>query len=323
MKQLIILLLTGLILSSCTIKNSKEQHNTSHNIPYSVRGLSCNQNICLLGANKGRIGEWDLKTDSIYWMQPDPNNDSSQFRSTAITNEGTFYAIPAGAPMQIWRKALGEKWQVIFSDSNSLAFVDGILAVENKVYGYGDPISDSLYFFSILNKEVKFLASPKMKVGEAGFAASNSGIQFAHEKIYIGTGGTQSRVLVFDISLEKWDIIPTNMRTGEGKGIFALDVEEDQLCLVGGSYQEAKLTDSTCQIFQLPSLVELESPNLPYCSDIEIQGKNNAIATGRNGVFEIQGSRKIQIDTIPYYAIEETNQFIVFAGNGKLKRLSK
>ena len=94
-------------------------------------------------------------------------------------------------------------------------------------------------------QKLEAISLPETLQGEAGFAASGTGIVCVGDStVYIGTGGGEvSRVFISKNRGRNWKAIDTPMRTGEASGVYSLTfMDEQHGVAVGGNYLDSENT---------------------------------------------------------------------------------
>ncbi len=169
--------------------------------------------------------------------------DTVDFRDIEAFNAKTAVAVSAGQPAVIYRTNNGGKtWKKTYEGPNE-AFLDG-LSFEDKKKGfaYGDPVDGKLMVLQTLNGGKSWIAlstTPELAKGEAGFAASGSGILTKNNNIWIASGGTQSQVYYSENAGVDWKSFSVPILQGEAsQGIFSMTfVKEGSIVAVGGDYK--------------------------------------------------------------------------------------
>lgn len=164
----------------------------------------------------------------------------------------------------------GITWTEVYTRLDSGIFLDGMDFFGMTGYCYGDPIDGK--FVVIRSKdhgrtwtEISPEDLPSALPGEAGFAASGTGIVVNENGVWFGTGGDSvSRIFGLRYEQYEWSTNEMSIRSGEGCGIFSLtNTEPNDLLAVGGCYM-----DSTNSASNIGSL---------YFTEYEIDGNKDIV----------------------------------------------
>ncbi len=188
-----------------------------------------------------------------------------------------------------------ESWNLVYENHDEGIFFDGMdFWSDGCGIAFSDPIDNQLYIIETKNKgdswqKINSTALPKTLEGEAGFAASGTGIVcLGDSTVYIGTGGGEvSRVFISHDRGVTWKTVDTPMRSGAASGIYSLTfMDEKNGVAVGGNYLDSLSTNGNCAITSDGGLT-WELPKIPptgYMSCVAHNGNGVLICTGRNGI---------------------------------------
>jgi len=252
----------------------------------------------------------DATTDGIIWAS---GTDGEVLRSTDSGDTWTSHAVPncigvdfrdiegfdashaavmsSGNGVKIfWTNDGGKKWSLSYEDTNRRIFFDGMDFYSVNGMAYGDPINGRMTLLKSNDSgqtwvAIDSLSAPQMSKGEAGFAASGTGIVTTKSKSFIATGGSASRVLSFKDST--WNSASTPLRSAPSAGIFSMAFSNDSIgIIVGGDYvdstnstRNAAYTTDGGLTWHLPYPTPAGYRSCVAFSDSETV----AIATGRSG----------------------------------------
>ncbi|UCS94396.1 photosystem II stability/assembly factor-like protein [Echinicola marina] len=170
--------------------------------------------------------------------------DTVDFRDIEAFNAKTAIAISAGQPAVIYRTSnAGKTWKKTYEGPKE-AFLDGLSFDDDKKgFVYGDPVNGKLMVLQTFNGGKSWITlstTPELAKGEAGFAASGSGILTDNDKIWIASGGTKSQVYYSENAGVDWTNFPVPIIQGEAsQGIFSMSfIKEGTLVAVGGDYKK-------------------------------------------------------------------------------------
>ena len=204
-----------------------------------IRALEVNSNKVVAANYDGKIitimdnfidiKQYESKADSVLF----PN-----FRSLSVVND-SIYSLSIGNPALIFKNG-----RVVYKEYGSSVFYDS-MSFWNETEGIamGDPVGDCLSIVITRdggNNWTKLPCSdlPKVKKGEAAFAASNTNISIQGNKCWIATGGIHSNVYFSNDKGHSWKSYKTPIIQGqETTGIYSIDFYNDTLgYAIGGDY---------------------------------------------------------------------------------------
>lgn len=228
----------------------------------------------------------------------------------------------------------GKDWFVAYEDPNKGTFFNGLNFIDKNIgFAYGDPIdgkinllktSDGGNTWSSISSNL-----PVSIKGEAGFAASGSGIQIHDNHIIIAQGSADTcRVLISEDQGETWEYINTPMISGEGKGIYGLDfIDKNDGIAVGGFWESVNDSINNCILTHDGGKTWYLSHSFPkgYRSGVSFHSKDVVFCSGRNGtdISYDGGANWQRFSELPFYSIESFKQNTWFTGsNGKVYHLT-
>ena len=295
MKSNLIYILSFLILFSCKEKEVIIIPIENVLAENSKRGLfAVNENVIWSSGTGGVIlstsnnKDWNKFEDTAF-VQLD-------FRDIHAFNEKEAVIMSSGDGCEMYKTMDGGKtWFKVYENKQVGIFFDGMAFWDdNNGIAFSDPIDSYIYMITTTDggsswSKLKSKTLPETLVGEAGFAASGTGIVcIGDSTVYIGTGGGEiSRVFISHNRGLNWKVVNTPMRTGEASGIYSM-VFLDELngVVVGGNYLDSADTEGNCAItsdggltWQLPTV-----PPTGYRSCVAYNGNGVLITTGRNGI---------------------------------------
>lgn len=227
-----------------------------------------------------------------------------------------------------------ESWKLVYKNNTEGVFFDGMDFWNNKNgIAFSDPIDNKLFLIKTNDggdswQKLNSIEFPETLKGEAGFAASGTGIVCVGDStVYIGTGGGEfSRVFIsYDRGLN-WKAVETPMMNGEASGIYSMTfMDELNGVAVGGNYLDSANTNGNCAItsdggetWQLP-----KTPPTGYRSCVTHNGKGVLISTGRNGVDVSydKGNTWSHVSDDAYYSCVLNGNSGWLTGNNKLAKI--
>ncbi len=205
----------------------------------------------------GTGGTWGRSLDggTTWTMQTVSGGEDLDFRDVDAFSQDVAYLMGAG-PGELSRiyKTVdgGVTWDLQFINPWPEGFFDGMAFWDaNHGLVYGDPVDGR---FTVLATEdggvswqrVPSAGMPPALAGEAGFAASGTGIAvMAGGHAWFGTGGSAARVFRSSDYGQSWQVASTPMLSGESsKGIFSLAfADADRGVAVGGDYTQPEAVE--------------------------------------------------------------------------------
>ena len=263
-----------------------------------------------------------------------PGAEGLDFRDIHAEDAENAWVISAGNGVKIFATHdSGISWEEQFVDENPEVFFDGFAFWNKKeALAYGDPINGKMSLLRTNNglfwKDVTS-SLPNALEGEAGFAASGTGICIQNNHVWIGTGGgEETRVLRSTDRGNSWEAFNTPMRKGEGFGIYGMAfLDEEHGIAVGGSYIDSLNTSGNCAYTFDGGSTWAVPDSVPrgYRSCVTFtESGDHAICVGRNGC---EYSMDKGITWIPfseegYWVCDAAGTTVWGSGrNGKLARI--
>lgn len=302
----------------------------------SMRGLySVDRNIIWASGTAGVI----IKTvDGENWkVIKRPELSKLDFRDIHAFNKKEAVIMSSGDGCEIYRtKNGGKKWSKVYENKTKGIFFDGMdFWNEQSGLAFSDPIDSQLYLIKTNDggnswEKLNPVSIPKTLKGEAGFAASGTGIVCVGDSTaFIGTGGGEkARVFKSTNRGENWKAINTPLRGGEGFGIYSMSfINQKHGVVVGGNYQDSTYSDSICAITnnggESWELISVKPPQ-GYRSCIAYNGRGVFVSCGRTGV-DISTDGKVwrHISNDAYYSCVLNGEVGWLTGkNGKMAKIN-
>lgn len=304
----------------------------------SIRAIiAVNTDELLFAGSLGDIGltedggkNWDIEyikyQDSI----------SPHFRSLAKTTSSVF-ALSIANPALLYKIAFGEK-KIVYKEEHEKVFYDAMTFLDDKTgIAIGDPMNGCTSIIMTNDggetwEKIDCANLPKVKEGEASYAASNTNIAFYKSNIWVVTGGTRARVLKSADKGKTWEIIETPFIQGNGpQGIYSVDFyDENTGIIMGGDFSKPNenkankaITTDGGKTWTL--VADGEVPNYKSCIKYipGTKGKE-VVAVGKTGVsFSNDGGRTWKnISKDGYYAIDFVDKNTAWlSGHHKIGKL--
>ncbi|MGB3179869.1 MAG: YCF48-related protein [Cyclobacteriaceae bacterium] len=181
---------------------------------------------------------------------PPPPAHSLDYRTLWAFDDQTAVIGTAGQPALIYRtEDGGTSWQEVYRDSTGEAFFDALLFGDDSVgIMMSDPVEGKFLLLATVYggrewRPVPAEAVPDAIAGEAGFAASNSGmIALGDSVLMFATGGSKVRVIRLDGSQPGWYPVELPMEaTSEARGVYSMAHNaRGYVVAVGGDYTKVE-----------------------------------------------------------------------------------
>jgi hypothetical protein len=260
------------------------------------------------------------------------------FRSIAY-NGTSLFALSIANPALLYkieRKTFD--YELIYSETHEKVFYDSMkfFDAQNGI-AMGDPTQDCLFILlthdggNTWNK-IHCNKLPKVVVGEAAFAASNTNIKVLGTTAWIVTGGTKARVFKTTDFGETWEVYDTPIIQGEdAQGIYSVDfADENNGIIFGGDYSKPEqnvankaITKDGGKTWQL--VADGQNPGYKSCVQyVPDTNGQEVFAVGKTGIsYSYDGGITWkEISTEGYYVIQFADRYNAWmAGNEKIAHL--
>ena len=190
-----------------------------------------------------------------------PHLQTVEIRSIHAWDGNEAIVATAGQPALILKTIdRGVTWKTVYENKSPQAFFDGMKFWNDRSgVAFSDPVDGGLLIVKTDDrgdswKEIEPTAIPKMDIGEAGFAASNSSLHaFGNQLAWIGLGGGNegpSRVFRSqDGGLHWTSHIAPPIGRGISSGIFSIAFENERSGIaVGGDYNKTTIATQNIAI---------------------------------------------------------------------------
>jgi photosystem II stability/assembly factor-like uncharacterized protein len=250
MNKIILTLVFGLLFCSCKLQHVNTTPFTSVTIDtllqdkISIRALALEKDKVWYAAGKSRFGFFDLGLNQKKEFQI-PFEKSVEFRSIAQTNKYVFILSVAN-PALLYRISKEDfSYELVYQEEHEKVFYDSMQFWNDKEgIAIGDPIEGSFSIITTLDggnswQKTPFNQIPKLEVGEAAFAASNTNIVIKGNSTWLVSGGKKSRVFSSNDKGKSWFVYDTPMVQGKQMtGIFTADFYDSKTGFIsGGNYE--------------------------------------------------------------------------------------
>jgi len=294
MKQLCVLILClfGLSIIAQEVKIIPVDFNSKKT---SMRGLHAIGEDAVWASGTG--GVVMRRIDSTRWkIHEDEQWNHLDFRDIHVFNKKEAIIMSSGNGCDMYKTIDGgKKWTLVFKNYMKGVFFNGMDFWDDQSgIAFSDPIDGKLFIIHTSNggkswNTIKDMEIPKTLKGEAGFAASGTGIVCVGDSsVYIGTGESDvARVFVSHNRGKSWGVIETSMRKGEASGIYSIAfLDEQHGVAVGGNYKDSTSTKGNCVITDDGGLTWKVPKVAPqgYKSCVAVSTSGILITCGRTGV---------------------------------------
>jgi photosystem II stability/assembly factor-like uncharacterized protein len=332
MKSILLVFISTILFYSCSSKKVEV-------IPYpfqyesSMRGLF----------NVDKKVSWVSGTNGYTYRAIDDSLESFldtawskfDFRDIHAFNQKEAVIMSSGDGCEIYKTINGAKsWDLVYKNDSAGIFFDGMdFWDENNGIAFSDPIDNQLFIITTTDggdswRKLESIELPETLKGEAGFAASGTGIVCVGDNsVYIGTGGGSfSRVFTSHDRGLNWIAVETPMMNGDASGIYSMTfMDELNGVAVGGNYLDSANTNGNCVITSDGGLTwELpETPPTGYRSGVAHNGNGVLIATGRNGVdvSDDRGNNWKHVSDDAYYSVVLNEDSGWLSGKSKMAKI--
>lgn len=339
MKKVFLLLITlSFLLISCkeVPVNFKIKSLGSIDSTLSFRGIfAVDRNTAYVSGTKGSL--YFTKDGGENWEKISPAaSDILDFRDVALIDQNTIVLMSAGSGSnsKIYKSTdNGKTWNIVYENPYPDGFLDTIeFWNDQKGIAIGDPVNGK---FNILLTgdggdswyEADSLSIPKANSGEAQFAASGTCISvIGKTTAWIGTGGTDSRILKSTDNGKKWKTFESPLLQGKNStGIFSIHFSnEANGFITGGDYLKEDSTDSTAAYSEDggKSWRLVNHGILPYQSSVKSiskYGKTIYLSTGPAGSYFTEDKQNWELigeSGFHCMSISEIDNSIWVAGSG-------
>tara|TARA_X000000368_G_C23055128_1_gene723489 strand:- start:2656 stop:3726 length:1071 start_codon:yes stop_codon:yes gene_type:complete len=301
-----------------------------------IRALEIHNNKVYNATSKGEIYSFDTKKPDLLSLDQYSSKVDSvlfpNFRSMAVINEDVF-AITIGNPALLFKNG-----KLVYREVNKNVFYDSMdfwNAKEGLVVGdFMDGCISVLITRNGGDKWEKLDCSnfDNPLPDEGFFAASDTNISIVDNRVWVASGGINSRVYYSDDKGKNWEIINTPMIQGEStKGIFSIDFYDNKNGFaIGGDYTKPLENISNKIITNdggktWKTLADNQSPGYRSCVKYfpNSNGKS-LVAVGFNGI-DISndgGYSWNHISDEGYYTLRFLDNYTAYAaGKGKISKL--
>jgi photosystem II stability/assembly factor-like uncharacterized protein len=326
-----ILLLLCILLFANTLK-AQTISILQQGKPTSIRGLSVvDDSVAWISGSKGYIAITRNGGKNWDWQQV-KGFEKADFRDIEAFSDKEAIIMSSGTPALILKTTDGgANWQVKYRNADTAYFFDAMdFASPKHGLVLGDPINGKFVLMETIDGGETwkmFENRPNALPGEAAFAASGTCLRFDQRSITIVTGGSRSRLLSCssDYYPPEWSYNETLLKHGKpSQGAFSLSGSFG--VIVGGDYQNDRLTDSVAEYYSYNGTYAGGNINLSktppsgFQSCVEFISGNIFLSTGTPGSnITIDGGKTwAKIDGTSFNVCRKAKhgKLVLLAGNG-------
>jgi photosystem II stability/assembly factor-like uncharacterized protein len=251
--RFLLIIIVCLFISACTEKSEKLELKPFTEVKIepiltdstlSIRAIDIlDDGNLVFAANNGTYGMYQIASKSWQIAQQTYDSLKPEFRAVAHTSTD-FFMLSVGSPALLYKTGDSGKMELVYKEVHPKAFYDA-MTFWNDIEGIaiGDPTDDCLSIIITRDggqtwQKISCNQLPKIKEGEAAFAASNTNIAIVGDKTWVATGGNVSRVFYSEDKGYNWTAIETPMINGLATtGIYSIDFNDEMNGVaIGGDY---------------------------------------------------------------------------------------
>jgi photosystem II stability/assembly factor-like uncharacterized protein len=265
----------------------------------SIRAILIDENKVWYAADNGKYGFYEILNNKSFNGNIAKDTFKLEFRSIAKNNKNIFL-INVGNPAFLYAVSNdGQKVDLVYQEKNEKVFYDAMQFWNNNDgIAMGDPTENCLSVLTTKNGGLKWqkLACgklPKVAIGEAAFAASNTNLIVRGNKTWMVSGGKKARVFYSPDKGNSWQVFETPIVQGKAMtGIFSCDFyNENKGIIVGGDYEKPDqkfgnkaITDDGGKTWQLIA----ENKGFGYASCVQYVPNSDGkqiVTVGASGIY--------------------------------------
>jgi photosystem II stability/assembly factor-like uncharacterized protein len=287
-------------------------------------------------ANNGTFGLYNVK-DNI-WMTSKQSHDTLnlQFRAVAHTTTD-FFMLSVENPALLYKTGDAGQMELVYKENHEKVFYDAMqFWNDQEGIAIGDPTDDCLSIIITRDggntwNKLACDQLPKIKEGEAAFAASNTNIAIIGNHTWVATGGNVSRVLYSSDKGKTWNVFETPIIQGlPTTGMYSIAFyDEKNGFAIGGDYTKPQDNQSNKiksidggKTWQL--VAQGQQPG--YSSCVQFVPNSDAkklIAVGSGIDYSDDGGLQWKrLSDEPFHTIRFLNDSVAYAaGNGRISKL--
>lgn len=289
----------------------------------------------IFATDKGFIGI--ASADKVTTLQQIKYDTITPHFRAIATNGTSSFVLSVENPALLYKITDG-KTALVYKEEHEKVFYDAMRFFDDKNgIAVGDPTEDCMSIITTNdggNTWTKTPCSqlPKIKDGEAFFAASNTNIAVSGKNAWIASGGKHSRIFHSPDKGKTWSVYETPIVSGsQMTGVFSMDFYDNlNGIIIGGDWQNKDkntenkaITSDGGKTWQL--IADGQEPNYKSCIQYvpETNGKE-LFAVGTTGISFSNDAGKTwkKVSDDSYYTIKFVNKNLAWlAGRNKIGKL--
>ena len=305
----------------------------------SIRAIEIlNDGNLAFAANNGTFGLYDPVNSRWSTSIQEFDSLNLQFRSVSHTSND-FFMLSVESPTLLYKTGDYGWMQLVYKEDHEKAFYDSMeFWNDEEGIAIGDPTNECMSIIITRDggetwDKLPCDRLPKVKEGEAAFAASDTNIAIVGDHTWVATGGKVSRVMHSPDKGKTWEVYETPIVQGTATtGIYSIDFyDELHGFAIGGDYTNPD--DNTANKIRTGDggkTWELVAQNLDpgYRSCVQyVPGREGKelVAIGFQGIDYSNdfGSSWKHLSDEGFYTIRFLNDSVAYvAGKGRISQLN-
>lgn len=347
MKQIIFLIIGLVLFGACNNQKAVQLYSFSkveienlyEDSLLSIRAIDIlKDNSLAFAANKGVFGLYHPKTKVWQTSVQSQDTMSLHFRAVAHTSSD-FFMLSIDTPALLYKTGEKGKMELVYKEGRKGVFYDALTFWNDQEgIAIGDPTDDCMSIIITRDggnawEKLACDILPKIKDGEAAFAASDSNIAVVGNHTWVATGGKTSRILYSPDKGLTWQVFETPITQGkETTGIYSIDFYDDlNGFAIGGDYTKPDSnaankirTKDGGKTWEL--VAENQNPGYRSCVQYIPNRKGESlVAIGFKGIDYSNdfGSTWKHLSDKGFYTIRFLNDSVAYAaGQGRISKLT-
>lgn len=233
-----------------------------------------------------------IDSGSSWSAFPIPDCAKIDFRDIEAFDQNVAVVMSSGNGVRFYFTSdTGTTWQLTYEDTNRKVFFDGMDFNGARGMAYGDPIDGKFTMLESIDSGKTWEPYDRTSMdssiaGEAGFAASGTGIVLGNSSIWIAASGRKEARVYRTSASSSWETFSTPLSSSASAGIFSMAFFHDMHgIVVGGDYKDSTNAENNAAFTMDGGLTWKSPSNNPsgYRSCVVFLDDGTAVATGRSG----------------------------------------